>query len=59
MLRVIFLGLEPNGDSISSNPKRTALRGQGLGVQPDYIEILKQRAGSLSSKDYCKPKKIR
>ena len=30
-----------------------------MGAQPGYIEILKQRTGSLSSKDYCKPKKIR
>ena len=32
------------GDSISSNPKRIALRRQG--EEPGYIEVLQQRAGS-------------
>ena len=36
------------GDSISSNPERTALRR--LGDEPGYIEVLQQRAGSLNIK---------
>ena len=34
------------GDSISSNPERTALRRQG--DEPGYIKVLQQRAGSLN-----------
>ena len=36
------------GDSNSSNPERTALRRPG--EEPDYIEVLQQRAGSLNIK---------
>ena len=36
------------GDSISNNPEKTAHRK--LGEEPDYIEVLQQRAGSLNSK---------
>ena len=46
-------------ETASQVTPRELLWGRGWGVQPGYIEILKQRAGSLSSKDYCKPKKIR
>ena len=35
-------------DSISSDPKRIALRRQG--EEPGYIEVLQQRAGSLNIK---------
>ena len=35
-------------DNISSNPERTALRRPG--EEPDYIEVLQQRAGSLNIK---------
>ena len=36
------------GESISSNPERTAPRRQG--EEPDYIKVLQQRAGSLNVK---------
>ena len=39
------------GDSISSNPEKTALRRQG--EVPGYTEVLQQRAGRLNIKrDY-------
>ena len=34
------------GDSISSDAERTALRGE----EPGYTEVFRQRAGSLNSK---------
>ena len=36
------------GDRISSNSERTALRRRG--EEPHYIEVLKQKAGSLNIK---------
>ena len=36
------------GDSVSSNPERTALRRGG--EKPGYIEVLQQWAGSLNIK---------
>ena len=36
------------GDSISSDPERTAPRRRG--EEPGYIEVLQQRAGSLNIK---------
>ena len=43
-----ILGLPSLGDSISSDPERTALRR--LGEEPGSIEVLQQRAGSLNVK---------
>ena len=43
----IFKTASP-GDSISSDPKRIALRRQV--EEPGYIEVLQQRAGSLNIK---------
>ena len=37
------------GDSISSDPERTAPRRRG--EEPGYIEVLQQRAGSLNIKN--------
>ena len=53
MLRVIFYSVgifrtSSLGDSILSNPERTATRSQG--EEPVYIEVLQQRAGSLNIK---------
>ena len=36
------------GNSVSSNPERTALRRRG--EEPSYIQILQQKAGSLDVK---------
>ena len=50
-----FLGLRP-GDSISSNPERTALRRWEVGSSQVYAEVLQHRAGSgdLSERrDHC------
>ena len=43
----IFRTLRP-GDSISSNPERTALRRWEVGNSQVYIEVLQHRAGSLN-----------
>ena len=43
----IFRTLRP-GDSISSNPERTALRRWEVGSSQVYIEVLQHRAGSLN-----------
>ena len=43
-----YLGLQAPGDSISSNPERTALRRWGK--ESGYIEVLQQRAGSPNIK---------
>ena len=42
------------GDSISSEPERTAPRRQGmLGEESGYVEVLQQRSGSLNFKSFC------
>ena len=43
-----ILDLPSLGDSISSDPERTALRRGG--EEPGSIEVLQQRAGSLNVK---------
>ena len=43
----IFKTASPE-DSITSNPERTVLRRQG--EEPDYTEVLQQRAGNLNIK---------
>ena len=43
-----ILGLPGLGDSISTDPERTALRRQG--EEPGSIEVLQQRAGRLNVK---------